>query len=73
MTLARVTTTRALLPGEAEAFSVPYVLTAPPVPGVSPTFRVWVNDPSVMPAPGLSECDVSDNSADTTANCVIFG
>ena len=64
--VTRVTTTRDLLPGEAEAFAVPFDRTGRE-PGGDERFRVTANDPAE-----LVECRDENNTAETTASCSIL-
>jgi hypothetical protein len=69
--IGRVVTTRALLPGESEALSIPYDL-AGRLPSETIRFRVVVNDASDTPDPDLLECRPGNNEAETTASCSIL-
>lgn len=69
--LARVSTTRTLLAGEAEALSVIYDLPAGDADGLA-RFRVVVNDEGdPAPAP-ITECRPENNAAEVTGNCAIL-
>ena len=54
------------LPGEAEAFAVPFDRTGRE-PGGDERFRVTANDPAE-----LVECRDENNTAETTASCSIL-
>ena len=69
--IARVTTTRWLLPGEAELVGVPFSL-AGRSPTAPVTFRVVVNDGTDMPLDGLVECLLDNNTAETIGDCTIL-
>jgi hypothetical protein len=70
--LGRVMTSRALFPGDFEAFSMPYDLGARPATDTV-RFRVIVDDPSDMPLPSLVECHADNNTAETMATCGFLG
>jgi len=65
----RVTTSRALLPGEAEAFAVPFELRDRD-PSDEVTFRVVVNDTDG--AQPLAECRDANNAAEASASCNVI-
>jgi hypothetical protein len=67
--VTRVTTTRALLPGEREGFSVPFPLTGRD-PGAEVRFRVVANEPASDEP--LMECRDANNVAETTGSCAIL-
>ena len=69
--VARLATTRALLPGEAEAFTVPFDLTGRD-PSADVTFRVIANDDGDPGRPDVLECRDTNNQADVTAGCSII-
>ena len=68
--LARVTTTRALLPGEAESFEVVRDLSG--MADEEQTFTVVVGDDGDPETPDLVECRPDNNQATTTASCDIL-
>ena len=68
--LTRVTTTRALLPGEAEAFTVPFDLMGHD-PTDDVTFRVIVNDVDDEDD-AVAECRSANNEGETTASCNVI-
>lgn len=69
--VARISTTRALLPGEADPLSVPY--DVPPGDADSQVrFRVVVNDVGDAPETPLTECRPDNNAAEVTGNCAIL-
>jgi hypothetical protein len=65
----RVTTTRLLLPGESEPFEVDYLLDAGSP--ASTRFRVVANDDGDPGAADVVECRPENNTAETTASCLI--
>ncbi|UJR85628.1 FG-GAP repeat domain-containing protein [Sandaracinus amylolyticus] len=69
--ITRVTTTRALLPGESERFGVPYPLDGRE-PGETVRFRVVANDDGDPSADDVVECRDANNVAETTASCSIL-
>jgi len=69
--LARVTTTRALLSGEAEGLSVAYDLPAGDADGIA-RFRVVVNDDGDPPPADLDECRPANNEAFVDGDCAIL-
>lgn len=66
--VTRVTTTRALLPGESEAFAVPFSLAGRD-PTADVVFRVIANDDGDPGVPDVAECRDANNEADVTASC----
>jgi hypothetical protein len=69
--VTRVATTRALLPGESEAFSVDFDLAGRD-PTLDVRFRVVVNDDGDPGVPDVLECRDANNAAETMASCLII-
>lgn len=68
--VARVTTTRLLLPGESEPFAVPYELRARGTETIR--FRVVANDDGDPGMADVAECRPENNTAETTASCLVL-
>jgi hypothetical protein len=68
--VARVTTTRLLLPGESEPFEVPYDLGTRGAETIR--FRVIANDDGDPGMADVVECRPENNTAETTASCLVL-
>ncbi len=69
--VTRLTTSRVLLPGEFETFSVPFDLTGRD-PGADTRFRVVVNDDGDPSTPDVVECRTDNDQAEVTGACSIL-
>jgi hypothetical protein len=69
--VARVTTTRALLPGESEGFGVPFDLAGRDL-SMPVRFRVVANDDGDPGVPDVVECRDANNVAETEASCAVL-